>query len=288
MGLFNQNYDKPGKGVRKNEPEKKGAALYWELFSRKWRSYIVLNLVYAVTCVPAFIFYFFIALGLMPGQNLAQETSLAIMIAGFMVTFFATSPFKAGFIYVLRNYVRQQHAWTTADFFEATRKNFGQATLMFVIDLIVSTSFLFAIRFYFAVSQTTIWLSVLLGIVIVAMVMYAIMQSFTWCMLVTFELKTKSIYKNSYLLSMATIPVNIVSLVIRVAATALIFSSVLLALGAMIVIFFSAEGLLEQMLAYPTIKKFMLSKAEEDEEKPDDYVDLDEIELQEKPEDEND
>ncbi len=285
MGLFNPNYDKPGKGVRKNEPQKKGAALYWELFSRKWRSYIVLNLLYAVTCVPAFIFYFFVALGLMPGQSPAQETSLAIMIAGFMVTFFATSPFKAGYIYVLRNYVRQKHAWTSSDFFEATRKNFGQATLMFFIDLIVSTCFLFAIRFYFTVSQTNIWISLLLGVVIIVMVMYAIMQSFTWCMMVTFELKTKAIYKNAYLLSMATIPVNIVSLAIRAAATAAIFSWVLLAIGAMVVVFFSAEGLLEQMLAYPTIEKFMMPKEESEEE---DYVDLDEDELQENSEEIND
>ena len=286
MGLFNQDYDKPGKGVRKNEPKKKGAALFWELFSRKWRSYIVLNLVYALTCVPAFIIYFFIAFGLMPGHSPAEETSLAIMIAGFMVTFFATSPFKAGYIYVLRNYVRQQHAWTISDFFEATRKNFGQATLMFIIDLIVSSCFLFAIRFYFTLSQTSIWVSILLGLVIIAMVMFAIMQSFTWCMMVTFELKTKAIYKNAYLLSMATIPVNIASLAIRIAATALIFSSVILAVLVMIVVFFSAAGLLEQMLAYPTIEKFMMPK--EDEEKPEDYVDLDEIELQENPEETDD
>ena len=287
MGLFNQDYDKPGKGVRKNEPKKKGAALYWELFSRKWRSYIVLNLLYAVTCVPAFILYFFIAFGLMPGQNPAQDTSLAIMIAGFMVTFFATGPFKAGYIYVLRNYVRQRHAWTTADFFEATRKNFGQATAMFVIDLVISICFLFAIRFYFTLSQTTVWVSVLLGVVIIVMVMFAIMQSFTWCMMITFELNLKAIYKNAYLLSMATIPVNIVSLLVRVAATALIFSSVLVALGAMVVVFFSAAGLLEQMLAYPTIEKFMMPK-EEENEKREDYVDLDEIELQENPEEVND
>ncbi|MBR6523605.1 MAG: hypothetical protein IKT39_03225 [Clostridia bacterium] len=283
MGLFNQNYDKPGKGVRKNEPKKKGAALYWELFSRKWRSYIVLNLLYAITCIPAFIIYFFIAFGLMPGHSPAEDTGLALMIAGFMITFFATSPFKAGYTYVLRNYVREQHAWTTSDFFEATRKNFGQATLMFVIDMVVSICFLFAIRFYFALSQTAIWVSVFLGLVIIAMVMFAIMQSFSWCMLVTFELKTKAIYKNSYLLSMATIPVNIASLFIRVAATALIFSFLPLALLAMVVVFLSAAGLLEQMLAYPAIDKFMMPK-EDEEEKKEDYVDLDEIELQQNPE----
>ncbi len=264
MGLFNPNYDKPGKGVRKDEPQKKGAALYWELFSRKWRSYLLLNILYAVTCVPAFVYYFLITAGLMPGTSVIEETALAGMIAAFMVIFFAGSPFKSGFIYILRNYVRQQHAWTVRDFFEKTRENFGQSIGAFVIDLVVSTCFLFAIRFYFTASQASVWITVLLVVVIFAMIMYAIMQSFTWCMMVTFELNLVVIYKNAFLLSMATIPVNFISLIIRVAATALIFSSCIIAYIAITVIFLAAAGLLEQMLAYPTVKKFLLSKAEEE------------------------
>lgn len=266
MGLFNPNYDKPGKGVRKDEPEKKGAALYWELFSRKWRSYITLNILYVLTCIPAFIYYFAIASGLMPDWTPQESTAVASMIAVFMVIFFAGSPFKSGFTFVLRNFVRQQHAWTVSDFFGKTRENIWQSIVAFVIDIIVSTCFLFAVKFYFTASQTSVWTSILLGVVIFTMVMFAIMQSFTWCMMVTFKLKTAVIYKNAFLLSMATIPVNILSLVIRVIATAAIFSSSMLAFLLIFSVFIAASGLLEQMLAYPTVKKFLLSKVEE--EKP--------------------
>ncbi|MFA7637303.1 MAG: hypothetical protein WCX81_06040 [Monoglobales bacterium] len=286
MGLFNQNYNKPGKGVRKDEPEKKGAALYWELFARKWRSYLLLNILYAITCIPALLFYFFIVAGLMPGDNLAEEISLATMIAGFMVIFFAGSPFKSGFIYVLRNFVRQQHAWTVGDFLEKTRKNFGQSLIAFFVDLLVSTCFLFAIKFYLTVSVTGVWMSILLGIVIVVMVMYAMMQSFIWCMMVTFELKLWTIYKNSFLLSMATIPVNIISIVIRIAMAAAIFVSTIVAYISLAVFFLSASGLLEQMLAYPTIKKFMLTKTEE--EALDNENSLDDIEWDNSTEGQND
>lgn len=274
MGLFNPNYDKPGKGVYKNEPQKKGAALYWELFSRKWRSYIVLNLFYAVTCIPAFIYYFLLTIGLMPASDNAESTVISGMIAAFMVIFFAGSPFKSGFTYVLRNYVRQQHAWTVADFFGKTRENLKQSVAAFIIDLIVSTCFLVALRFYFTASQSSVWLTLLLGVVIIAMVMYAIMQSFSWCMIVTFELKLKSIYKNAYLLSMATIPVNIVSLAIRVAATAVIFMSSYLSYLLIIAVFIAAQGLLEQMLAYPAIKKFMMPKEEEPVDEAEEFPEL--------------
>ena len=265
MGLFNPNYDKPGKGVSKNEPDKKGAALYWDLFSRKWRSYIVLNLLYALTCIPAFIFYFLFTIGLMPATSTAESTALSGMIAAFMVIFFAGSPFKSGFVYVLRNYVRQQHAWTTTDFFGKTKENLGQSVMAFIIDLVASCCFLVAIKFYFTASATTVWLSVLLGAVIIAMVLFAIMQSFTWCMMVTFDLKLSAIYKNAFLLSMATIPVNLLSLIIRIVATFAIFASSFISYLIILVIFLSAAGLLEQMLAYPAIKKFLMPKEDEPE-----------------------
>ena len=63
-----------------------------------------------------------------------------------------------------------------------------------------------------------------MGAVIIAMVLFAIMQSFTWCMMVTFDLKLSAIYKNAFLLSMATIPVNLLSLIIRIVATFAIFA----------------------------------------------------------------
>ena len=265
MGLFNPNYDKPGKGVSKNEPDKKGAALYWDLFSRKWRSYIVLNLLYAVTCIPAFIFYFLFVVGLMPATSTAESTAISGMVAAFMIVFFAGSPFKSGFIYVLRNYVRQQHAWTTSDFFGKTKENLGQSVAAFIIDLVASCCFLVAIKFYFTVSETTLWVSIVLGAVIIAMVLFAIMQSFTWCMMVTFELKLSAIYKNAFLLSMATIPVNLLSLIIRAVATLAIFASSYLSYLIILVVFLAAAGLLEQMIAYPAIKKFLMPKEEEPE-----------------------
>lgn len=266
MGLFNPNYDKPGKGVRKDEERKKGAALYWELFSRKWRSYIALNLLYAVTCIPAYIFYFLVAAGLLPGQPTMQTMAISAMIAVFMVIFFAGSPFKSGFVYVIRNFVREEHAWTVADFFGKTKENLGQSIIAFFIDLVASTSFMFAIRFYAEMANSTQWITVFLCVVIVVMVMYAIMQSFVWSMMVTFQLKIGAIYKNSYLLSMATIPVNILSIIIRVAATGLIFYANYLSYAIVIVVFFAAQALLEQMLAFPTIEKFMMVKSEENEE----------------------
>lgn len=47
------NYSKPGKGVKKGEPEKKRFFLFFELYFRKISKLIQLNLVFVLFCIPA-------------------------------------------------------------------------------------------------------------------------------------------------------------------------------------------------------------------------------------------
>ena len=54
MGIFNSNYSKPGPGVDKNAPPKKGLNLFYEIFFRKFWDIIKLNLLYALTLLPTF------------------------------------------------------------------------------------------------------------------------------------------------------------------------------------------------------------------------------------------
>ena len=56
MGFF--NYSKPGPGIDKNAPKKKGVALYLELFFRKFWELIRINVLYFIFSIPAFFMYF--------------------------------------------------------------------------------------------------------------------------------------------------------------------------------------------------------------------------------------
>ena len=61
------NYTKEGKGVRKDEPRKKGYSLFIELLSRKFGSYVKLNLMYLLTCIPSLVILNFFAYYLISG-----------------------------------------------------------------------------------------------------------------------------------------------------------------------------------------------------------------------------
>ena len=127
LGFF--NYEKEGKGVRKDEPQKKGVARFFELFFRKFWKYMQISMMYFITCIPAILFYYFLAMLLF--QEIiekAPETSVvATWYVNLLVIFFSASPFKAGFTYILRNFVREDHAWVFSDFFAHTKNNFKQA-----------------------------------------------------------------------------------------------------------------------------------------------------------------
>ena len=51
MGIFGGGYDKPGKGVYKNEPKKKGFFLFFDIVIRKFTKFLGANCLYAITSI---------------------------------------------------------------------------------------------------------------------------------------------------------------------------------------------------------------------------------------------
>ena len=59
MAFFN-NYSKPGKGVDKDEKRPLAFVMFFVLLGRKFGSYIKLNLMYLLTCIPSVLTLFFV------------------------------------------------------------------------------------------------------------------------------------------------------------------------------------------------------------------------------------
>ncbi len=52
MGFFSPNYLKEGRGVRKDEPKKKGIMRLFEIIARDMGDLLKLNIVYLICCIP--------------------------------------------------------------------------------------------------------------------------------------------------------------------------------------------------------------------------------------------
>ena len=98
------NFDKPGPGVDKNAPKKAGFALFKEIFFEKFWNFIPLSLLYIVMCLPV------VTVGLA----------------------------DVGIAYITRNFARRKSVFLVADFFGAIKKNWKQALIVGIINLVVT------------------------------------------------------------------------------------------------------------------------------------------------------
>lgn len=202
MNLFH-NYTKPGPGVPKNEPRKKGIKLFFELYFRKTGTYILLNLLYLLTLIPAIAIIWYILMFLLntvlPLNNelLLTATALTFVLSVTLCCVFSLSPFAAGFHYILRNCSFEMHTFVFTDFIDKFRKNMKNSIIFFFIDLIAVCLSLFCISAYLILSISIPLLVIPLTLFCIALIVYALMTPYKWSMLVTFELSKKQILKNS-------------------------------------------------------------------------------------------
>ena len=287
MPLFNYNRE-PRIILTGNEPPKKGAALYFDLFTRKFWNYIKLNMLYCITSIVTFAFYWcFLAMFIIPmifnmispdifkelaeAGNTTVESmqgsisfSVAAIGAVLLIIFFGGGIFSAGYNYVLRNYARQENAFLLSDYFEHTKKNIGLALAAALIDKLIVCTTIFGVVFYFSLMKTTGNSLALAAVVLLVLVfeIYAVMHTFIWTQLVTFELNIRQIYKNSFLLSFAAGVRSIAYI-----AAMLIYTVLLLAMFIrfwpitilfVLLIAISAFNLGGHLYSYPVIKKYMI------------------------------
>ncbi len=265
---------RPGGGVGKNDPKLKGLDKFFELLKRKFGSYVSLNLLYILLSLPTIIYYTYILLYLfhdaLNDTNVLALLFMAIAGALGLVTLFSGTPCSSGYYYVLRNFVREEHAWVASDMFEHTRLNFFSSLASYLINVIFVTVALVNITvFPDFLASMGINLSSILIVAVFAffVVFYAMMQPYIWTLTVTFDLSFANVYRNSFILSVLKLPRNLGSLVLRAGLFVLAyFVHPLLGIVLSAVALTSIIGLIAQFMAYPVVDKFMMNKSETEEE----------------------
>ena len=266
MGLFGfGNYEREGKGVRKDEKRKKGLALYFELLGRKFGSYVKLNITYLVTLTPAFLILHFLCYYL-SSELIAREEAFGILpfiLSAFLTVAFSLSPFSSGYYYILRNYSEERHAWLFSDFAEQFRKNKKQSLLTFFIDLFAVIFSLFLIRVYLiSYFKISTWTLVPLIILLIFLITFKNSVTYRWTSIVTLELPLRSIYTNSVLLTLgelgATIKYMFAELLYLLVFGFLFYNFDVFALIIFLLVGISGFGLIQQINFFDKFKKYFL------------------------------
>lgn len=127
MGLFGGNYNRPGPGVPKDAPPKKGVARFFELFARDysslWRTGFVTMLCFVPMVISVAVIYMFLGY-LIPMLIGAVLYVLSSMLAGMAVAAQTAVTFKA---------VRDIPGFAWHDYKKAWKDNAKQARVIGVL-----------------------------------------------------------------------------------------------------------------------------------------------------------
>ena len=230
MGLF-FNYDKPGPGVDKDAPKKKGIFLYFELFFRKFWLLIKANMLYFVVSLPAMAIYNFIIINalaqFLPSDMQETTWHLSLIFTALITIFWGSGPASGGYAYLLRNYAREEHVWVFSDFFEKFKETFKVGMVVLVTDIIMLILGINALMVYIEfIKQGAMIAKYAILAMFVIFLFYTFMHYYVYEFSVTFENKTMKTIKNAMIIGVATLPANLIFTALVTAATFLAFEQI--------------------------------------------------------------
>ena len=267
MGLFTPNYDKPGKGVDKNAPEKRRIWLFFEIIWNQASKLILANLLYSIAMLPLMVGVMLCFEINFDNPSIIAFRNNQIDVLGMIlliISLFTSFPATTGFTYILRNIQRREHAWIWHDFMKHTRINYfkgvanGFVTLLLYIVLITSYGVYRSgilnigfISYYLA------------GVMLIGVIIFTWMQFYVNTMIVTFDLKLGTIYKNAFIFALGKLPLNLMisAICIVLLYTLLLFPIPFLTFLMSFVVWYVLFGFIVVFSVYPTIDQHMISKA---------------------------
>ena len=224
MGFLKANFQKEGKGISKDTPEKTGFALFLETLIRELGSLIKLNFLFLLFSIPIITI----------PASFAALTNVSMKIA------------------------RQQHVFVFSDFKESFKKNWKQSSLLGIFFLLLFSLVTISLIFYSNALPNNNFLYVPLFICnfINLLLLFSFIYSFP--LLTTVKLSLKDTLKNSFLLSIISLKNTLIAIVF----TIIIFSvSIFLfpfTIFAILTLSFSLTAFINSFFSWPAIQQYVI------------------------------
>lgn len=272
MGIF-PNYEKAGAGIDKNAPKKRGIFLYFELLWRYLWKFIKANMLYAAVSLPILMIYHYLFLcvfgtvyGVDAELSLINHSALAFTV--LLAIFWGTGPVSCGFTHILRAMAREEHVWVSLDFFKRSKEGFKHGLVFLLVDILVFIISMMSLSVYgaYAENKSGIFL-IPMVVIIIGLVIYTAMHYFMYEFEITFENKLKEIYKNSFLMAIATFPMILLTGGI-ICLLSYFILGILPSAGVVIVAFLFFIGMMRFIIDFYSarfIKKYFLKETKESE-----------------------
>ena len=302
--LFDMNRD--GKGVYEEENRKPNLKFFFILLWRKFTQLLQLNLLMLLQVLPVLGIILINIFGAKTfnaadplyaplygiskivespsllsrldifGKQIEAPLITPLMIAGMAVLaifLFVTFGWQnVGAAYVLRGLFRGEPMFIFSDFFYGIKKNWKQGLVVGMLDF-VCCSVLAIDIYFFITSASSIGIDIMLGVLVAVAVIYIFMRFYIYQLLITFDMKTIKIIKNSLIFSILGIFRNLVGMVgiILFLAIHVLLILWLLPMGISIPLVLpfiyvpAIIGFITVFAAYPVIDKYLIAPYKNEE-----------------------
>ncbi len=263
MGFFDRfSPDRVGPGVEKDAPEKNVFLVFFGVYTRKFYKLLQLNLIHFLCSFPAILIALLISANFLGSlfESKNYPVHIWLSFAAFMVSFnlIAAGPFQSGFTYVLRNFSREEHAFVWHDYLQIAKKNLRQSLIITVINLAVFSAISGSFAWYLGQSEKSLLMNIAVAIQGVFLIIFTMMQIYTYQIMITFELRIRDIYRNAFLFALAMFLPNLLIILLCAAFSVFIMIQMIVALILLPTFTLSVMGLIVNFYANRVIKKHMI------------------------------
>lgn len=166
---------------------------------------------------------------------------------------------NAGSAYIVRAFNRGDPVFLISDFFSTIRKNWRQALITGIIDIIIIAVLLYDFLFW---NQSGFMSGVMQYFALFLCVLYFIMRFYIYTILITFDLSIYKIFKDAFLLSFLGLKRNLLGFVgiILVVVANLYICILYIPVGIMlpIILTIGVVMFISGYASFPVIKKYMI------------------------------
>lgn len=255
MGLFKRNYDKPGPGVPKNAPRKKGIPRFVEILGRDFGNLVKANMLYALCLLPAQALLLLAYLSLMglPLLPLPASTAFLVLAALALLAAFPTGPAHTALTFLVTRMLRDEPGFIWHDFKAEFKKNFRSTLVPGLIYAAIMGAQLLAFLYYTSIQGAGG--VAMIAVYLLSVLLFAMAGPYYFVQAAYIDLPSGSLLKNSLLLAVGNAPRSLAGALFGTGLLAVqllwfpVTVPILLTLG------YAVPLLLNQMWVWPVVDK---------------------------------
>lgn len=277
MSIFRPDYNRPGRGVEKDE-QVSPVAKFFLVFFRRLSKFITLNLTFLIPVTAVILMI--AGLLMAPVHRLALEIHLPSNILQLSLwdlyvvplPLILLAPFHTGVMVVTKRLANEEYAFIWSEYWQGVKDNWKQGLLNGILCYLAYVIFSFSLVYYFNTMSDGALTFIPLAFSILLLIVFVLAELYIPVLMVSVELKFIPLVKNAIIFGIMNFFKNLLTLGMLLVVCAVLYCtqmtglSLMIGLFFIISLFFSVTAYITTYMTYPMINDYIIKPYKKKEE----------------------